>query len=210
MNCPDAISLLISRFSGEARELPAFRDELGVSLSRERILEACRILKAECGFDMLTDLSGVDNQGRLPRFEVHYLLYSLSSHARLRLTIRVPEEDLSVDSVTAVWPTADWHEREAYDMFGLTFKGHPDLRRILMWDGYPYYPLRKDFPVAGLPADLPSTAVNAGMAETAPMEGGPFVAGIGNLSSTRREPRACETAAQRDRSVREPDHREEI
>jgi len=105
--------------------------------------------------------------------------------------------------VTGVWRTADWHEREAFDMFGIRFRGHPNLKRIIMWEGYPHFPLRKDFPAAGLPAELPATAQNAGMAQPAPMDGGPFVAVIGTDKSVRREPRANDTMAERDeKSIR--------
>lgn len=210
MNCPDAISLLKERLGRDMTEIPSFRGESGVCLPRERIVEACRLLKTEGAYDMLTDLSGVDNAEATPRFAVHYLLYSLADRCRLRLVIGVPEADPVVDSVTGIWATANWHEREAYDMFGLRFKGHPDLRRILMWDGYPHHPLRKDFPVAGLPADLPVTAVDAGTVESAPMAGGPFVAASGSPASSRREPFACDTAAHRDRAVTDPDRKEEI
>jgi NADH-quinone oxidoreductase subunit C len=210
MNTPDAISFLKARLGDAITEMPVFRGESGVSLPRELLVEACCLLKKDGRFDMLTDLSGVDNTGAMPRFEVHYLVYSFPDRCRLRLVVGVPEDDPTVDSVSAIWATANWHEREAYDMFGLRFNGHPDLRRILMWDGYPHHPLRKDFPVAGLPAELPVTAVEAGTVESAPMAGGPFVAAIGTPSSTRREPRAGETAAERDRSVTDPNRREEI
>lgn len=210
MKTPDAILLLKRRLGDAVVELPAFRGEAGVSVPRECIREACRLLRDEAGFEMLTDLSGVDNTGCTPRFEVHYLATSLAGCSRLRLITGVPEEDPVVASVCEVWATANWHEREAYDMFGLRFAGHPDLRRILMWEGYPHHPLRKEFPVAGLPASLPATAEEAGTVESAPMAGGPFVAGIGTPSSTRREPAACDTAAGRDRAVREPARKEEI
>ncbi len=210
MNTPDAISCLKSHLGMDVEELPLFRGESGVRIPRGRLMEACRILKAECGFDMLTDVSGLDNFGDVPRYEVHYLLYSLAHLSRLRLVIGVPEEDPVVDSLVSLWGTANWHEREAFDMFGLRFAGHPDLRRILMWDGYPHFPLRKDFPVAGLPAELPVTAMDAGTVEAAPMAGGPFVASIGSPSSTRREPRACDTAASRNERVKDPDRKEEI
>ena len=89
----------------------------------------------------------------------------------LRLKLLVSEDDPTVDTVSDIWPTADWHEREIYDMMGLRFNNHPDLRRILMWEGYPYFPLRKEFPLEGLPSDMPDVAFTV----RAPLEGGPFV-----------------------------------
>ena len=199
----EVINKLKARFGAEIGALPEFRGEYGVTVPRARIVEICRFLKRECDFDMLTDLSGVDNLGQEPRFDVEYLLYSLTHRIHLRIRVGVPESDLEVDSVTGVWRTADWHEREAFDMFGIRFRGHPNLKRIIMWEGYPHFPLRKDFPVAGLPAELPATAQNAGMAQPAPMDGGPFVAVIGTDKSVRREPRANYTMAERDeKSIR--------
>ena len=99
----------------------------------------------------------------------------------------------AVASVVSLWAGANWHEREVYDMFGINFTGHPDLRRILMWDGYPYHPLRKEFPLAGIDTPLPDAEI---MAETgarviaAPMAGGPFVASPGEINLTEAEPRA--------------------
>src|SRR5207244_13571569 len=108
---------------------------------------------------------------------------TLAVHLRLKLA--VSEEVCAVDTVSDLWPTADWHEREIYDMMGIRFNNHPDLRRILMWDGYPYFPLRKDFPLAGKPTDLPDIAFT----KTAPLEGGPFVTVAGGKDSIAREPR---------------------
>ncbi len=104
----------------------------------------------------------------------------------LRLKLRVSEEDPTVDTVSDVWPTADWHEREIWDMMGLRFNNHPDLRRILMWEGYPYFPLRKEFPLEGLPSDMPDVAFTS----AAPMEGGPFVTQPSTETTKDREPRA--------------------
>ena len=93
--------------------------------------------------------------------------------------------------MTPVWRAANWHEREIYDMMGIRFSGHPDLRRILMWEGYPYYPLRKDFPLAGKATDLPEVAFS----RPAPLEGGPFVTTAGEEHREQREPRAKTAAA---------------
>ena len=192
-----AIAQLQARFAAAVSAPVEFRGEFTVTIHREKIAEVCAFLKTECQFDMLVDLSGVDNYGDDPRYAVIYELCSLADRAHLRLKISVPEDDLLVDSVTGVWRTADWHEREAFDMFGIRFRNHPNLKRILMWDGYPYHPLRKDFPLAGLPAELPATAVEAGQVQTAAMLGGPFVTGPGARTAARREPRQADTAAER-------------
>src|SRR5204863_791338 len=103
----------------------------------------------------------------------------------LRLKTEVSEERSELPTVSKVWRTADWHEREIYDMMGIRFAGHLDLRRILMWEGYPYFPLRKDFPLAGKPTEMPDVAFT----RPAPMEGGPFVTVAGGADSVAREPR---------------------
>lgn len=115
-----------------------------------------------------------------------------------------------VDSVVSVWKTADWHERETFDMFGIRFRNHPNLKRILMWEGYPHYPLRKDFPLAGLPADLPETAVDADTVRPAPMLGGPFVPTTGTRSSVRREPRQVDVVAEHIERVKHPTKQEQV
>jgi NADH-quinone oxidoreductase subunit C len=117
-----------------------------------------------------------------------------NNQQHLRLKVKVSEDDPAVDSIVPVFQGADWHEREVFDMMGLHFTGHPDLRRILMWEGYPYYPLRKDFPLEGKPSDLPG---EGGFSRRAPMEGGPYVAApeikppaLGEALTTTQEPRA--------------------
>lgn len=208
MKAAEAANKLRERFGAEVELLPEFCGEISIRVPRERIVEVCRYLRAECGFDMLTDVAGVDNYGEEPRFEVVYHVYSMADKQMLRLKVGVPEDDVVVDSVVSVWRTADWHEREAYDMFGIRFRGHPNLRRILMWEGYPYHPLRKDFPLAGLPAELPETAVEAGRAEPAPMLGGPFVPATGTRSSILREPRQVDTVVENLERVKNPAKRE--
>ena len=130
-----------------------------------------KFCRDELSFDYLLDITSVDNFGEEPRFEIVYELYSMTLAVHLRLKLRVSEDEGEVATVSDIWPTANWHEREIYDMMGLRFTGHPDLRRILMWEGYPYFPLRKEFPVEGLPSDMPDVAFSS----AAPLEGGPFV-----------------------------------
>lgn len=164
-----------------------FRGEVTLTvLDAEQILSVCAGARDQLGFDMLLDLSSVDNLGDDPRWTVVYELYSVAHGAHLRLKTQVSEERSELPSVVPVWRTADWHEREAYDMMGIRFRGHPDLRRILMWDGYPYFPLRKDFPLAGKPTELPEVAFT----RSAPLEGGPFVTVPTQGGSIQREPRA--------------------
>jgi len=210
MNLQAAIDRLKVRLGEAVSDPVEFRGETTLVVSRKKIVAACEFLKKEGGFDMLTDLSGVDNYGEDPRYEVDYLLYSLTERCHLRLKVRVSEDDMVVDSVTGVWRGADWHEREAFDMFGIRFRGHPNLKRILMWEGYPYHPLRKDFPLAGIPADLPETAVNADTVRPAPMLGGPFVATSGVRSSIRREPRQYDTIAEQQEKLAHPTRKESV
>lgn len=210
MTPQEAIEKVRTRF-GESISAPVeFRGEITVTVTPEKIVEVCQFLKTECAFDMLTDLSGVDNYGEDPRYEVDYLLYSLTHRCRVRLKIRISEEDMTVDTVSGVWRTADWHEREAFDMYGIRFRGHPNLKRILMWEGYPYYPLRKDFPLAGIPTELPETAVNADKVRTSPMLGGPFVASSGTRSSIAREPRQYDTIAEQQEKLKNPTKKEPV
>jgi len=129
-----------------------FRDQLAVTVARERIADVCAFCRDDEGlrFDMLTDLTAVDRTPRDPRFEVVYNLYSFPHNRRLRLKAPVPENE-TLPTVEGVWKAANWLEREVYDLFGIVFDGHSDLRRILLWDGYVGHPLRKDFPLHGIP-----------------------------------------------------------
>jgi NADH-quinone oxidoreductase subunit C len=151
----------------------------------ERVPEICAFAKKDLGFDYLVDITSIDNYGEDPRFSLVYHLYGYSHLRYLRLRAEVSEEKAEAPTVTGVWRTANWHEREIYDMMGIRFRDHPDLRRILMWDGYPYYPLRKDFPLSGRPSDLPEVAFT----EPAPLVGGPFVTIAGGKDALSREPR---------------------
>ena len=163
-----------------------FRDEISALVPLEEIAATCKACRDELGFNFLVDLSSVDNFGEEPRFEVVYELYSLADNIHLRLKTKVSEDNLEVPTVSDIWQTADWHEREVFDMMGIRFANHPDLRRILMWDGYPFFPLRKDFPLEGKPSDMPEVAFT----DRAPLAGGPFVTSPTSGGTKDREPRA--------------------
>ena len=134
-----------------------FRGDLTVAIRRDDLVRVATFLRddPELGFDLLKDLSGVDMLRPEARYEVVYTLYSLQTRTYLRLKVCVDEEDLVVPTVTGVWAGADWHERETFDMFGIKFSGHPDLRRLYMPEDFEHYPLRKDFPLMGIPDSLP-------------------------------------------------------
>ncbi len=164
-----------------------FRGEVAFTLPVSRLREICEFCRESLGYDYLVDISSVDNFGEEPRFELVYELYSMPGNHYLRLKTAVSEDDLeAAPTVSDLWPTANWHEREIYDMMGIRFAGHPDLRRILMWDGYPYFPLRKDFPLEGKSSDVPEVAFTG----VAPLGGGPFVTTPTTATSKDREPRA--------------------
>src|SRR6266487_2453065 len=162
-----------------------FRGETTYTISPSDLREVTKLCRDELSFDYLIDITSIDNFDEEPRFEIVYHLYSMSDGIHLRFKLKVPEETGAVDTVSDIWPTANWHEREAYDMMGIKFTGHPDLRRILMWDGYPYFPLRKDFPLEGLPSEMPDVAFT----KATPLEGGPFVTIPSTAGSKDREPR---------------------
>lgn len=132
-------------------EMLEFRGETTVVVPREHLRRAAEYLAAEPSlrFSFLADITTVDRFPLEPRFEVNYHLLSLDRRERLRLKLRVAGNDSTVPSVTSIWPTANWHERENFDLFGIRFEGHPDLRRILMPDDWEGHPLRKDYPVEG-------------------------------------------------------------
>jgi NADH-quinone oxidoreductase subunit C len=174
-----------AKFGALISEPVVFRDEVSLTLADpEQILAVCQHAKLQLGFDYLVDLSSVDNYGEDPRWTLVYHLRSSKTGEEVRIKTSVSEEKSELPSVLGVWRTVNWHEREVYDMMGIRFAGHPDLRRILMWDGYPYFPLRKDFPLAGKPTDLPGVAFT----QPAPLEGGPFVTAPGR-DAINREPR---------------------
>lgn len=130
-----------------------------VLIEAEAVLPVCRYLKQEHRFVYLADVFGTDRFTQQERFEVVYNMVSLKSRQRLFVKVWLEEEDPEVDSVTEIWKAANWYEREVYDMFGILFRNHPDLRRIYMPEDYKYFPLRKEFPLLGIPGsiELPSS-----------------------------------------------------
>jgi NADH-quinone oxidoreductase subunit C len=186
VNFNDLVQKLGEKFGDLVSAPTEFRGELTLNVTdAEQIAEVCKFAKQDLSFNLLLDVSSVDNYGQDPRWTIVYELYGIAHGQHLRLKTNVGEEKSELPTLTSVWRTADWHEREIYDMMGIRFRGHPDLRRILMWDGYPYFPLRKDFPLAGKPSELPGVAFS----KPAPMEGGPFVTVSGGNDSIAREPR---------------------
>jgi len=186
MTSQEAIESLDKSFEGKLQDRTEFRGETSYAIAVSDLREIAKSCRDKLSFDYLLDITSIDNFGEEPRFEIVYHLYSMPHGTHFRLKLRISEDVGAVDTVSDIWPTADWHEREIYDMMGIKFNGHPDLRRILMWDGYPFFPLRKDFPLAGLPSDMPDVAFT----KITPLEGGPFVTVPSTAGSKDREPRA--------------------
>jgi len=185
MSDPPLIGSFSKAFGDKIQNKTEFRGEITFTIAASNLRDIAMYCRDELSSDYLLDITSIDNFGEEPRFEIGYHLYSMANGAHLRLKLRVPEEANTVDTVSDIWPTANWHEREAYDMMGIRFDGHPDLQRILMWEGYPYFPLRKDFPLEGLPSEMPDVAFT----KVTPMEGGPFVTIPSTATSKDREPR---------------------
>jgi NADH-quinone oxidoreductase subunit C len=192
----DVIAAVQGKFPSAAPRASA--DHPAANVPAAEAIAALRHLRDELGYDFLVDVTAVDwSAEQTPRFTVVWHVYSSTRHTYFRLAANCANDQApAMPSATGLWPAANWHEREAFDMFGIKFEGHPDLRRILMWEGYPYFPLRKEFPLAGLPADLPDVDVAAETKTgliSAPMVGGPFVAAPGGPMS-EAEPRAKDQA----------------
>jgi NADH-quinone oxidoreductase subunit C len=186
MNAQEVLDSLEKSFGEKLQRKTEFRGEATYTIAASDIRDIAKFCRDELSFDYLLDITSIDNFGEEPRFEIAYHLYSMPHAVHLRLKLKLSEDVGAVDTISDIWPTADWHEREVYDMMGIKFNGHPDLRRILMWDGYPYFPLRKDFPLGGLPSEMPDVAFS----KAAPLEGGPFVTIPSTGGSKEREPRA--------------------
>lgn len=148
------VSKLRARFPEAITSVTEFRDEITVSVKREAIVPVCQFLRddPDLAYSFLVDLTSVDYleyPQKEARFAVVYLLHSYKNNERIRLKVWVEENDAVVPTVTGVWSGANWLEREVYDMMGITFAGHPDMRRILLTEDWVDHPQRKDFPVFG-------------------------------------------------------------
>jgi NADH-quinone oxidoreductase subunit C len=143
------VAKLKSAFSASVLEAKEHRGEVTITVKKEDIVAICQFLKDEAGYNFLCDLCGVDYLGQEPRFMVVYNLYNITTKERLRVKVAVDEVAANVDTVSTVWSTANWHERECWDLMGITFNNHPDLRRILMPADWVGHPLRKDYPLQG-------------------------------------------------------------
>lgn len=171
-------------------------DHPAVNCPVGRWVELAVNLRDKEGFDMLVDATCIDWFDESPRFSAVYHLLSTEAHHYLRIVVDVPDDEHPVvPSVTRLWAAADWHEREAFDMFGVKFEGHPNLKRILMWDTYSWHPLRKEFPLAGHETDLPDEEVSEETGTPvipAPMAGGPFAATGKKRLMSQSEPRGAD------------------
>jgi NADH-quinone oxidoreductase subunit C len=148
-----AVALLEEKFADEVVEVVEFRGDTTIEVKPDRIVDICTALKDghDTGFKYLSMIAGMDYSPASPRFGVVYNLYSHKHHDRITLKVRLADDQApAIDSVAQVWSTANWHEREAYDMMGIRFNGHPDLRRILMTADWVGHPQRKDYPLKGM------------------------------------------------------------
>jgi len=170
-------------------------DHVAVNCPIDKILEFAGEVKNALGFDMLLDATAIDWLDESPRFTGVWHFYSTTSHQYLRVASDLlDDENPKAPSLTSLYAGADWLERECWDLMGVKYDGHPDLRRILMWEGYPYHPLRKDFPLAGLDTELPDpeiTEETGTPVTSAPMMGGPFAATKPGPTS-KAEPRGAD------------------
>ena len=149
MSVQVAVDKLKAQFGETVLAVSEFRGETTVVVKKEEIVAVCSHLKRELGFNFLTDLCAIDYLGQAPRFMMLYQLFNIGTHQRLRLKAAVDESDGRIDTVSCVWATANWLERECYDLMGIVFNNHPDPRRILLPADWVGHPLRKDYPVQG-------------------------------------------------------------
>ena len=158
MNLKDLITDKVKeKFSSALEEVSDFRDDLCFTVKSDQIVEIGKFLKADpdLQFIMCKDITAIDWATRKKRFTTVYHIYSFKLNYTLRLKANIDIDPPAIETVTSIWRSAEWYERETFDMYGIRFINHPDLRRIYMPEGFEYHPLRKDFPVIGIPGSLP-------------------------------------------------------
>lgn len=162
MENQDVIGALSGAFGGRVSPVEDPYDDAVIRTERENLREIVEFLRADpLSFSMLLDLTCVDFKGDENRFEMVYHLFSISNNLRIRIKVRLPERDPVIDSLTGIWRNANWLEREIYDMFGIRFSDHPDLRRLFMYDGFEGFPLRKDYPLRKRQPQIPLRGTDA-------------------------------------------------
>lgn len=150
----EVIQKVRERFPSQVQDSRVFRDEATLVVRKEAILDVLHYLHDDLEFDMLTDLCGVDRYGCSPRFEMVYHLYSVKRNERVRIKASLDEGE-TISTVESIWRAANWYEREVFDMYGIVFENHSNLKRILLWDEFDGFPLRKDFPTEGKDFEKP-------------------------------------------------------
>jgi len=145
------------KFGESVEEISDFRDDLCITIKKDQIVNLGKFLKdnPDLQFIMCKDVTAIDWATLKKRFTTVYHIYSFELNYSLRLKSNIDDDPPTIETVSSVWPSANWYERETWDMYGIKFLNHPDLRRIYMPEGFEYYPLRKDFPVLGIPGSLP-------------------------------------------------------
>jgi len=151
------INSVQEKFSKAVEEISDFRNDLSITIAKDKLLDATKFLKEDSNlqFVMCKDVTAIDWATRKNRFTTVYHIYSFKLNFTLRLKVNIEENPPVVESVVSVWASAEWYERETFDMYGIEFLNHPDLRRMYMPEGFEYHPLRKDFPLLGIPGSMP-------------------------------------------------------
>ncbi len=146
---------LKDKFPESVLSIEEYAGETSVLVDSDHIVVICDFLKTKKKFNYLADLGGLDRFTDTERYEIFYNLVSINDGRRIRVRTRIEEDKMSIDSLISVYPAANWNERECFDMFGIRFEGHPDMRRMFMPEDFDYHPLRKEFPLLGVPGSLP-------------------------------------------------------
>jgi NADH-quinone oxidoreductase subunit C len=154
-------SIRSSQIQEHIREVRSYAGEMTLEVYPQSLLTVMQMLRSRFGFTYLVDMTASDLYQDGERFEVSYNLVNLDEGQRLRVCVKVQEEEPVLESVTGIWPSANWHEREAFDMMGIRFRNHPDLRRMYLPEDFQWHPLRKEFPLLGIPGTIPMPEKNA-------------------------------------------------